>query len=380
MDEQNKAIAGQRLATFYDERVLAHATGDGFFEAAPSPFLPITERHPENRERIENMAAALRDGPLAGALDWHGAEPATREDLERLHDPAYIDELASIPPDESRAYSSTTIFGPGSFEICRLAAGLAMAAAERVYRGDSRLAYALLRPPGHHAQPAMADGYCFFNNIGVAIERLRAQGLERAAVIDWDVHHGNGTQECFYADPDMLTVSLHMPHGAWGETHPQTGDLDETGVGAGLGTNLNIPMPYGAGDTAYARVFDEIVAPAVRRQAPEILFVAAGQDANQFDPNGRQLLTMRGFHDLGRRARALADDCCDGRLVLVQEGGYQLSYAAYCLYATLAGVLGRDLELDDPLGYMAEDTRGLDDFVAELKSHPLLAPSPGGSP
>ncbi len=139
-------------------------------------------------------------------------------------------------------------------------------------------------------------------------------------------------------------------------------------------------MPYGAGDVAYARVFDEIVAPAVRAHAPEILFVAAGQDANQFDPNGRQLLTMRGFHDLGRKARALADSCCDGRLVLVQEGGYQISYAAYCLYATLAGVLGRELELADPLAYAREETRGLDDFVATLGAHPLLAPAPGDLP
>ena len=380
MSEQNKAAAGQRLAVFYDERVLAHATGDGFFEAAPSPFLPLTERHPENRERIENMVAVLRDGPLADALDWHGAEAAAREDLERFHAAAYIDELAAIPPDETRAFSSTTIFGPGSFEICCLAAGLATAAAEHVHGGHGKLGFALLRPPGHHAQPAMADGYCFFNNIGVAIERLRAQGLRRAAVIDWDVHHGNGTQAGYYEDPDVLTISLHMPHGAWGATHPQTGDLDETGAAAGLGRNLNIPMPYGSGDAAYARVFDEIVAPAVRAHAPEILFVAAGQDANQFDPNGRQLLTMRGFHDLGRKARALADSCCDGRLVLVQEGGYQLSYAAYCLYATLAGVLGRELELPDPLAFAREDTRGLDDFVAELKTHPLFAPSPGGSP
>ena len=380
MNDQNKGDSAERMAVFYNARVLAHATGDGFFEASPSPLLPIIERHPENRERIENMVAVLRDGPLGGALDWRTAEAATREDLERLHDLAYVDELAVIPPDESRAFSATTIFGPGSFEICCLAAGLAAAAAELVYRGDGKRAFALVRPPGHHAQPAMADGYCFFNNIGVAIERLRAQGLARAAVIDWDVHHGNGTQECFYADPDVLTISLHMPHGAWGETHPQTGNLDEAGAGLALGKNLNIPMPYGAGDIAYCRVFDEIVAPAVRTHAPEILLVAAGQEANQFDPNGRQLLTMRGFHALGRKARALADACCAGRLVLVQEGGYQLSYAAYCLYATLAGVLDRELELADPLAYMREDTRGLDELVAWLKTHPLLAPSPGGSP
>ena len=152
---------------------------------------------------------------------------------------------------------------------------------------------------GHHAQPDMADGYCFFNNIGIAIENLRNQGLKKAAVIDWDVHHGNGTQEGFYADADILTVSLHMNHGAWGDTHPQTGAVEEVGTGSGAGKNLNLPMPYGSGDKAYLRVFDEVVVPMVRRHQPEILFIAAGQDANQFDPNGRQLLSMSGFYELG---------------------------------------------------------------------------------
>ena len=357
----------QRLAVFFDERVFDHDTGEGFFEAAASPWLPLPEPHPENALRLKNMHAVLTGGPIAEAIDWHGAEPATIDDIARFHERAYIDELAALPAGESRAYSSTTIFGPGSFDICRLAAGLALAAADHVYHGRGGLAYALLRPPGHHAQPAMADGYCFFNNIGIAIEHLRAQGLERAAVIDWDVHHGNGTQQGFYDDADVLTISLHMNHGAWGATHPQTGHADELGEGAGRGKNLNLPLPWGAGDETYIRVFDEIVAPAVRRHAPEILFIAAGQDANQFDPNGRLLLGMHGFYQLGRRARALADECCSGRLVLVQEGGYQVSYAAYCLHATLEGALGRAPGLDDPLAYLREDTAGLDDFIESMQ-------------
>ena len=352
----------ERLAVFYDERVLEHDTGSGFFEAAASPYLVHREPHPENRLRLDNMVAVLREGPIAAALDWRRAPAASRQDLERFHDPAYIEELASIPRDATRVMSSTTVFGPNSFELCRIAAGQAIATADHAYTGNG-IAYALLRPPGHHAQPAMADGYCFINHIGVAIERLRTQGLERAAVIDWDVHHGNGTQAGFYADPGVLTISLHMPHGAWGKTHPQSGDFDERGEGAGFGKNLNLPLPCGSGDIAYARVFDEIVAPAVRAHAPEILLVACGQDASQFDPNGRQLLTMAGFYDLGRRARALADECCAGRLALVQEGGYQPSYAAYCLHATLDGVLAREPGLTDPIAFMPEATDRLDSFI-----------------
>ena len=362
-----------RLAVFYDPCVLDHDTGRGFFEAAASPYLPVVENHPENAERARNMLAMLQHGPIADALDWHLAEPAQRTDLERFHAASYVDELESIPPDETRAFSSTTIFGPGSYDICCAAAGQAIGAAAHVFDENGRIAYALVRPPGHHAQPEMADGYCFFNNIGVAIETLRARGLQKAAVVDWDVHHGNGTQQGFYEDPDILTVSMHMNHGAWGATHPQTGAADEAGAGPGLGRNLNLPMPYGAGDTAYLRSFDEIVAPAVREHAPEILFIANGQDANQFDPNGRQLLSMKGFYELGRRARALADECCDGRLVLVQEGGYAVSYAAYCLHACLEGVIGRSASLEDPLAYMREEGDQLDDFLDGLRQSHALA-------
>ena len=356
-----------RLAVFFDPVIFDHDTGRGFFEAAASPHLPILEPHPENGDRARNMLAVLEKGPIAGAIDWHRAPAAQPVDLERFHMPAYVDELAAIPVDESRWFSGTTVFGPGSFAVCSTAAGLALAAAGHVYDGHDKLAYALVRPPGHHAQPGMADGYCFFNNIGIAIEALRARGLERAAVIDWDVHHGNGTQQGFYDDSDILTISLHMNHGAWGATHPQTGAVDEAGAGAGSGKNLNLPMPWGSGDQAYARVFDELVAPLVRAHRPQMLFIANGQDANQFDPNGRQLLSMQGFYQLGRRARALADELCDGRLVLVQEGGYAISYAAYCLHASLEGVLQREPGLTDPLAYMQEDLSGLDEFIAATR-------------
>lgn len=357
----------ERLAVFFDPCIFEHDTGQGFFEARESPYLPVIETHPENAARVRNMHGVLQQGPIADALDWHVGAAAQRQDLERFHAAAYVDELASNPPDETRWYSGTTVFGAGSYDICRKAAGQAIAAARHVFDANGSLAYALVRPPGHHAQPDMADGYCFFNNIGVALESLRARGLRSAAVIDWDVHHGNGTQQGYYQDPEILTISMHMNHGAWGTTHPQTGAVDEAGEGRGLGKNLNLPMPYGAGDIAYVRVFDEIIAPMVRAHRPEILFIAAGQDANQFDPNGRQLLSMKGFYELGARARSLADECCAGRLVLVQEGGYAISYAAYCLHATLEGVLGRPPGLADPLAYMQEDTAGVDDFIRRVQ-------------
>ena len=356
-----------RVAVFFHPCVLDHDTGQGFFEADASPYLTLLEKHPENGDRARNMLTILQRGPINAVLDWYQGESAQRTDLERFHASGYLNELESIPLTETRKFSSTTVFGPGSYQICCAAAGQTIAAANHVFDGVSKIAYALLRPPGHHAQPQMADGYCFFNNIGVAIEALRARGLKKAAVIDWDVHHGNGTQQGFYDDADILTVSLHMNHGAWGSTHPQTGAVDEVGSGNGVGKNINLPMPYGSGDIAYLRVFDEIIEPAVRAHQPELLFIANGQDANQFDPNGRQLLSMNGFYELGKRARALADECCCGRLVLAQEGGYAISYAAYCLHASLDGVLQRPAGLPDPLAYMREDCAGLNDFVSQWR-------------
>ena len=205
------------------------------------------------------------------------------------------------------------------------------------------------------------------NNIGVAIEEAKTHGLKRVAVIDWDVHHGNGTQEGFYRDPDVFTVSLHMDHGAWGPNHQQTGAPEEAGEGDGRGANLNVALPFGSGDVTYHAAFDQLVAPEVERFEPELLIIACGQDANQFDPNGRQCVTMRGFHGLGSRAHVLAERCCDGRLVLVQEGGYALSYAAHCLHSTLEGALGEEESLRDPLAFLPEPVDTIEAMLASIE-------------
>lgn len=361
----------QRLAVFYRPEVLAFGTGRGFFEAPPSDIVPVTELHPENADRLRNMKGVLDRGPIADCVDWYGAEAAGEEAMLRFHTPAYLEYLAGLDPRKTHWLSGTSPFAPGGYEIAGIAAGVATAALDHVWRGRGRMAYALVRPPGHHAQPAVADGYCFINNIGVAVEAARAGGLRRAAVIDWDVHHGNGTQEGFYGDENILTVSLHMDHGAWGDTHVQSGAVGEVGAGAGRGANMNLPLPCGAGDELYCAVFDEIVAPAVELHKPQLLVVAAGQDANQFDPNGRMCLSMSGFHGLGARIRALADRTCGGKVVLVQEGGYAMSYASYCLHATLEGVLGRSSSLSDPIAYMPEQIKHPGQVVEELKKRRL---------
>ena len=356
------------LDVFWHDDALLHETGSGVFEQPPSPLLAEPELHPENAVRILNMKAVLERGPLAGHLRWRDGRHAEAAELELVHDRAYVEGVREFCAAGGGVLTWSTPVSQGSWKAALAAAGTTLAATEAVLAGKTGRAYALVRPPGHHAQPAQADGYCLFSNVALAAEHARSRGLERVAVVDWDVHHGNGTQECFYERSDVLTISLHMRHGSWGPTHPQTGAPDEVGSGSGAGYNVNVELPPGTGDGGYMRAMEEIVAPVVDRFAPELILVACGQDANQFDPNGRQCVTMEGFRRLGAAARELADRHCGGRIVLVQEGGYARSYSAFCLHGTLAGVLGADTGLEDPCAYLPDDPGHADREVASVRS------------
>jgi acetoin utilization deacetylase AcuC-like enzyme len=290
-----------------------------------------------------------------------------------FHTAAYLAELKEAD-EAGRWFGRTTYLPAGGMRGVRLAAGAAIEAARDVAAGRERIAYALVRPPFHHAQPDRADGYCFVNGVGLAALAAIDAGCKRVAIIDWDVHHGNGTQEGFYDRDDVLTISLHMDHGSWGAAaHPQTGGVEEIGVRAGEGFNLNLPLTFGAGDHAYALAFERCVEPVVRKFAPDLLVLANGQDANQFDPNGRQMLTMAGFHHLASRLRGLANELSGGRIAVTQEGGYNVAYAPFCAYAVAAGLIGRDLEIPDPLAFYPEDqARAEADIEALIERHPLL--------
>ena len=346
-----------------------HDTGSGVFEGGPSDLLDVPELHPENAERVRNMVSVLRRGPLADRLRWHDGRAATEAELCTVHDPGYVQAIREACEQGGRMFAPSTLLAAESWEPVTVAAGTAITAADMVLAGDARIAYALVRPPGHHAGPATADGYCFFNNTALAAQRARDAGCERVAVLDWDVHHGNGTQACFYDRDDVLTVSLHMRHGSWGPTHPETGSAAEIGVGAGAGRNVNVELGLGSGARAYLTVFEQVVAPIVRQFQPDLIVGACGQDASGFDPNGRQNLLMDGFRRLGRAVGELAEELCDGRLVLVQEGGYARTYAAYCLHATLEGVLGTEPLLADPIGYLPDDAERGDGDIAALRTY-----------
>lgn len=358
----------EKIDVFWHEDALLHDTGTGVFDAPASPLIAEPELHPENAIRVRNIKAILERGPLSDRVRWRQGRRAETAELELAHDPAYVESIRAFCAAGGGPITWSTPVVERSFEAALAAAGTALAATDAVLEGDCRLAYALVRPPGHHAQPAQADGYCLFNNVALAAEHARRRGAERVAVLDWDVHHGNGTQECFYRRADVLTVSLHMRHGSWGPSHPQTGSPEEIGVGEGAGANVNVELPFGTGDHGYRKAMEAVVAPIVDAFRPELVLVAAGQDACVIDPNGRQCLTMSGFRRLGAAARALADRHCGGRLVLVQEGGYARTYSAFCLHATLEGVLGLEPTLADPHAWMPDDVERGREGIAAVRS------------
>ncbi|WP_344684650.1 class II histone deacetylase [Saccharopolyspora taberi] len=297
-----------------------HDTGTSAGLFKPSPLAGIQPgehfEHPDTKRRLAEL---IETSGLLWHLDRMDPLPIEREDLERVHDATYLDWLERTSADGGGRVDGSSPFGQGSYQIACLAAGSTASAMDAVLEGWVDNAYALTRPPGHHARRKGGLGFCLINNVAVAIARSIARGdAERVAVVDFDVHHGNGTQDIFYADPNVLTISLHQD-----QLFPaNSGHLHETGVGPGVGANLNVPLPPGSGRGAYLTAFDDVVLPALHRFAPDVIVVAAGYDAGAYDPLGRQMLTSATYREMTRKLLAAADELCDGHLVASHEGGY----------------------------------------------------------
>lgn len=342
------------LRCYFDEVMLDHEPPDGEFDMPWTDRLAVREPHPDRRERIENIRAIIRS-ELADRTTWPAVDPATVSQLERVHGPAYIDDVREWAAAGGGRRTAETGGNRETYRAAVTAAGAAIAAAERaVERGLPEVPYALVRPSGHHAQPAQTDGFCFFNNVAVAAEHLIATGgADRIAILDWDVHHANGTQEIFDDRADVLVVSLHTDHRSWNEdTHPQSCDLTERGTGAGTGYTVNVPLPAGTGDAGYRYALDELVEPIIATFDPDAVLVSAGQDPGTMDPLGRNVVTKAGFEFLGASARRYAADNADGSLAIVQEGGYHLSHLAYATLGVLEGALDLDTDVADPFAWM----------------------------
>ena len=297
---------------------------------------------PETKRRLKNLMDVTG---LSRELAMQSAPNVTSEDLLRVHPASYLDAFKALSDAGGGEMGRRTPFGPGGFEAATLSAGLAKGALMSVLRGELKNAYSLSRPPGHHCLPDFPNGFCLLNNIGIAIEAARDAGLaSRFAVLDWDVHHGNGTEAVFYDRADVLTVSLHQDR-----NYPMdTGDLADRGRGDGFGYNLNIPLPAGMGHKGYLSAMERLALPAIRDFAPDVLIIACGYDAAANDPLGRMLATAETFQLMTRQVMDLAASVCGGRLVMVHEGGYSETYVPFCGHAVLQELSGSTICAPDP--------------------------------
>lgn len=308
--------------------------------------------HAESPESKRRFKSLLDVSGLTAKLDVRTAPSVSKGQLLKVHGKDYLAEFKRLSDSGGGELGARAPFGPGSYEIASLSAGLAVRAVDDVLKGDVQNAYALSRPPGHHCMPDEAMGFCLMANIAVAIEEAKAaHGVGRVAVVDWDVHHGNGTQAIYYDRDDVLTISVHMDGGF----PPGMGAPDQRGEGAGEGANLNIPLLPGAGQVAYCRAFEQLVVPALLKFKPDLIVVASGFDANGFDPLSRTLAHSGTFADLTRMMVEAADELCEGRLVLVHEGGYAEAVVPFCGLAVMEELSGHSTDVEDPFRALLEN-------------------------
>lgn len=341
--KEDSVADNRNVTVFYDERVLAH------FPDTNVDFLPgrldkrvrailsglnVQWKYPEHPGRLTAIMELLAREPIPGVQIATG-QKATREQLARVHTTSFLNHIFELRNQSAWLDVDTTAVSPGSVEAAEVAAGTAIAAVEAVVKGDSRSAFAIVRPPGHHAEPTRARGFCLFNNVAVAAAHAQAElGCERVLIIDWDAHHGNGTQDIFWADPDVLFFDMHRAS----PFYPGSGALADVGAGLGEGTVVNVPMAGGAGDVAYLKAMREILVPAADFFKPDLVLVSAGFDAHSFDLALN--VTYEGFAAMTGVLQQIADKHCNGRLAMVLEGGYNtesLSKSVHAVLGVLAG-------------------------------------------
>jgi acetoin utilization deacetylase AcuC-like enzyme len=332
----------------WHERYAWHDTGT--FAGIIAPGSTVQPFHnfesPESKSRLNSLVEVSN---LIDHLTKVPARVATDDDILRVHTPRHLDFIKNqselVVGDAGDGFSP---FGHKGIEVARLAAGGTIAAVDAVLRGDVTNAYALVRPPGHHAERDQGMGYCIFANIPIAIEWARSNhGIERIAVVDFDIHHGNGTQSIFAQDPNVLTISLHQDR-----LFPQnTGAVTDTGGSGAEGSALNIPLPAGTGNGAYSAAFERLVVPALRDFKPEAIFVASGFDASAMDPLGCMTLTATAYRHMTAALVELAGELCNGRLIMSHEGGYSPVYVPYCGLAVLEELCGFATGIPDPFEY-----------------------------
>ena len=350
-----------RTGYVYDRRFLLHDTGVDQF-SLPTGQLMDPEPHPSSLRIVRRTAQLIENSGLLNDLVDLSPKVAGTDDLALVHDEGYIRHVRELTDRGGGRLDRSTPVVAGTWDAALVAVGAAISLVDDVLDGAIRNGFGLLRPPGHHAGIDRGRGFCVFNNAAIAVRHARRRrDVGRVAVIDWDVHHGDGIQEAFWDEPDVLFVSLHQDN--WFPAG--SGGVDEVGGAGAEGRTVNVPLPPGTGDRGYELAFAELVAPIVRAFAPELIVVCAGQDASMMDPLGRMIVTMDGFRTLATAARDLADETCDGGLVVLNEGGYSPGYAPFCTLAIVEALVGVRTEVDDPLAGGSELAQAMVELRAE---------------
>ena len=319
--------------------------------------------HVENNQRTAEAMKLLEAQDLLAKMTRLPVAPISREALHRIHPERYIQRLERLAARGGGMLDYETYSVPESFQAALMSAGAALAAVAGVATGQVRNGLSLMRPPGHHALAEEAMGYCHFANAALAARSAQQDwGLPRVLIIDWDVHHGNGTQDIFYEDASVAFVSLHQF-----PLYPGTGAEKEMGAGPGRGFTLNIPMPAGVGDAGYLQAFDDLIAPFARRFAPDMLLISSGFDTHWQDPLSQMGVSLSGYARLLQKTRALAEELCHGRLVILLEGGYHVPAVAYGVLNSVFILLGQDEAIQDPLGPYPHPETDAAPLIARLK-------------